>query len=189
MFNRDYKSYMSVINVAAKVTLLLTLIISLMACNSKLNEYSDAFNPVLQQHMDLYTVDFADVLSEAEEAGNSLSNSANPNVSEAVAIINRLNKKLDNITHELAAVNREWSVLFPPKEAQRFHELVFEMMQVRLQSVENTLNAYTIFDAGQIELSLTVLQKAYEFHNQGDLLFTKMLAEGRTLGDIEIIRD
>ena len=189
MFIRNYESCMSVTNVAAGLILVLALMLGLVACSSKLDQYSDSFNPVLQKHLDLYTVDFAEVLSEAEEAGNALNRSTNPNAAEAMAIINQLNKKLDNINEALAAVNREWLVLDPPKEAQRFHELVLEMMQVRLQSVEQTLNAYTLFEAGQIELTMTGLQKAYDLHDEADLLFTRVLAEGRTLGNIEITRE
>ena len=189
MLCRNDESELNVVKVSVRLTLILALIVGLVACESELDEYSDAFNPVFQKHLDLYTVEFGEVLSEAEEAGNVHSRSAKPNMAGGIAILNEMNKRLENIRYELAAVNWEWSLLYPPKEAQKFHELVLETMQVRLHAVQETLNAYTLLAAGQMELTMEGLEKAYALNDEGDRLFTKVLAEGRTLGNIEIIRE
>ena len=156
---------------------------------AKLDQYSDSFNPLLEKHQRLFKEEFGGALAEAEESGNRISQSSNPNQADAMAVIERLTKALDNIRRELQEVNTEWSVLYPPPEAKRFHNLTFEYMQLRLQTVERSLHAYNMLATGMVELSRQALLESHDLMQQADRLFLDVLAEARTLGNVEIIRD
>ena len=154
----------------------LLLVLFAVGCSSKLDDYSDSFNPLLEQHITLYSEDFASVLSQAEDSADAIAESSDPNVTAAVAIMDELHEELGVIKSEMAAVNREWSILHPPEEAQTFHNLAFEMMQLRHHVVEQTSMTYTLLAAGQIELSLESLDTSYGLHAEGErLLMTYLL--------------
>ena len=156
---------------------------------AKLDQYSDSFNPLLEKHQRLFEEEFAGALAEAEESGNRMSQSANLDMTDAIAVIEGLAKTLDNIRRELQVVNTEWSLLYPPPEAKRFHNLTFEYMQLRLQIVERSLHAYNMLATGMVELSRQALLESHDLMQQADRLFLDVLAEARTLGNVEIIRD
>lgn len=173
----------------------------------KLDQYSDSFNPLLEKHQRLFDEEFAKALADAEASANRIAQSANADMTDGKAVFERLDKTLDDISRELRVVNTEWSILSPPPEAKRFHNLTFEFMQLRLRTVEQAQQAYNMLatvilatgvvessrqdsmESGVVESSRQALMESYDLKQQADRLFLDVLAEARTLGNVEIIRD
>ena len=109
----------------------------------KLDQYSDAFNPLFEKHQYLFDQEFAEALAEAEASANRMAQSANADMTDAKAVFERLDKQLDNISRELRVVNTEWSILAPPPEAKKFHNLTFEFMHFDFSQL-NGHNTHTI---------------------------------------------
>ena len=157
-----------------------------------LNQYSISFNPLLNEHTRLFHEEFGEALAEAEKTGNQISQSSrsdNKKTTDAIAVLDRLTEALDDVWRKLETVNKEWLVLHPPSEAKRFHELTFEMMQLRLRTVDQTNHAYSMLAASQIESSEKALQKANDLDQQAERLFLDILDEARTLGNVQIRKD
>lgn len=175
----------------ATASLLALVILVVIACSrsdSALDRYSESMNPVLQHHLDLFTVDFAAILSAVDTDLEAVNSADDFDAEAALQLIDTFAFDLRSLSTEMSLVAQDWQLLEPPERAVEFHKLVLEVMQKRITSVDLTRVGYGLLAEVQVEASADMIQDAVELSNEADRLFVDVLAEARKLGGIEISR-
>ena len=103
--------------------------------SGQLGRYAETMNFVLQRHMNVYS-HLALNLSQVE---NHMRSAQSDGLAPGAAFeaITELRDELEQRQAELSALVRDWIALKPPDRAERFHEIVFDMMQKKLEGVRS----------------------------------------------------
>ncbi len=166
------------------MALILVSSLMLIACgsNTAVIRYGEHMNPLLEKHIDLYTVDLPRIMEDFESTANVLSTSPNADMTNRTQSVEPFTNKLESVRREIEYVIGDWLLLEPPADAQQYHKLVLEMMELRSRGIEFVGIGYTLLGESQIDSSANRLEQASEIIDRSDRLWVDVLSEGSKLG-------
>ena len=152
-------------------------ILGVLACSNELDEYKEQTASIFKEQND----EAAAFMDSLYALGDALSVGAREkSVSHIKDVLTEIQRSLDQYMRTTDEHLDRWMLLNPPKDAQLFHELSFEMMQLR---IEGAVLLKTEIDAMLWDLPVDegAIDDAWERFNRSDRLFLRVLAEAREL--------
>ena len=173
------------------VVIVAVMTVLTVACSNGLSDYSEQMNPSFQEHLDEYAL-VDDALDDALDAMGSCLSAANCRIDDFLDNLADLNVALSRYERTAVVYMDKWALeLQPPDEALQFHELTFELFQLRLnamirfkswnQDVSASPNSLIFAPTYRDEM-----ESISEQLGRGDRLFIRILAEARKLGNVAI---
>ncbi len=157
--------------------------LSVLACSNELSDYSHKMNPILQAHSDEFAKLYNDTDSVSDRLSAASSNTygRRETTNELMNIAAVLQESLEQYERKSVELLEQWILLKVPKDAIRFHELTFEMMQLRYDGVVLWRNQTILYNPSDVDFWFS--EKADEKFARAERLLIQILAEARELED------
>ena len=150
---------------------------------SEIDRYKQDMNLIMQRHWDAYT----ELTSKVSKTYSSLMSGQTSRLSSESlnATLNDVLKDFETAELDLARIAEDWTRLVPPSKANRFHQLTFEMMQLRLKGVQrNRLVFAKLLNTGTLDSEAA--GEAESLFDKSERVWLEVLAEAKELGGADI---
>ena len=151
-----------------------------MACGGGTanEDYVSEMNALMSQHVDTYTM----ISDELDRNESQLRRSRTPET--AIALMRNIQTVMTQAEEKFEDVFNQWADLEPPKVARSFHARASEMMQLRLSGARYNRAVIETFIT-TYEFDLDTAEQATDAWLESDRLYLDVVAEGRTVGEID----